>query len=172
MRFTRVVPVIGATILGLAPSLQGQSCDATVSCSVINTASVTIGDMFRLTIDGVTTSLSAPAIGDFDASGAASIDDAGPTATVQANRDWKVTVVGGSATFTGNTFNKSASNLTWEAAGAGGSYANNMGTAATLFSGNATNGESKQIMYRTNWNLANDGPGAYALAVQFTVSAP
>lgn len=172
MRFTRIAPIVGAATFCLTPSLGAQSCDATVSCSVINTASVTIGDMFRLTLDGVTTSLTAPVIGDFDATGAASLDDAGPTATVQSNRDWKVTVVGGTATFTGNTFNKSATHLTWEAAGAGGSYASNMGTAATLFSGNATNGESKQIMYRTNWSLANDGPGAYALAVQFTVSAP
>lgn len=172
MLFNRIVPVVGAAIISLTPALRAQSCDATVSCSVVNTASVTIGDMFRLSLNGATTSLSAPAIGDFDGTGAAAIADAGPTATVQSNRDWKVTVVGGTATFTGNTFNKSAAHLTWEASGAGGGYANNMGTAATLFSGNATSGESKQIMYRTNWNLASDGPGAYALAVQFTVSAP
>lgn len=172
MQFNRIVPIVGAATICLSTSLHAQSCDATVSCSVVNTASVTIGDMFRLTLDGATTSLSAPVIGDFDGSGTASLNDAGPTATVQSNRDWKVTVVGGTATFTGNTFNKSATHMTWEAAGAGGSYANNMGTAATLFSGNATSGESKQIMYRTNWNLASDGPGAYALAVQFTVSAP
>ena len=172
MRFNRIVPVLGAAIVLLAPSAQAQSCDNTVSCSVTNTASVTLGDMFRLSLDGAATALTAPLIGDFNGLGQASIDNAGPTATVQSNRDWKVTVVGTTATFSGNAYNKSAGDLNWEANGAGGGYANDMGASATLFNGNATNGSSKQIMYRTDWTLATDGPGAYSLIVQFTVSAP
>jgi hypothetical protein len=128
--------------------------------------------MFRLSLDGAATALTAPLIGDFNGLGQASINDAGPTATVQSNRDWKVTVVGTTASFTGNAYNKSAADLNWEANGAGGTYANDMSTPATLYSGNATNGSSKQIMYRTDWTLATDGPGSYQMVVQFTVSAP
>jgi hypothetical protein len=53
-----------------------------------------------------------------------------------------------------------------------GTYGNNMGSSAALFSGNATAGTSQDIYFRTLWSWASDIAGTYTLTINFTLAAP
>lgn len=172
MRFLTVVPVVGAALLFGASSLSAQgTCTITPSCTVTNTASVTVNTVAQLTLDANNTDLGTPAQADYLAGHK---DVNGPKATVISNAPWHVSVVGVTALFAnvgaGSRANKPASDLLWGTVA--GTFGNNVGASATLFSGNGTAGSSQQTYYRTNWNPALDTPGVYTLVINFTLSEP
>lgn len=172
MRSTRMVPGLLAVLALGATSLEAQSC-TTNPCTVTNTAQATIGELLELTLAGADpTVLTAPVVTDFNGLGIALKTNTGPQASVRSNVDWTVTVQGNTATFSGGSTTKPASDLMWHPSGTPNAYAQDMSTADVLFSGNATSGVNETILYQTRWDIAVDSPGTYALVVNFTLSAP
>jgi len=172
MRRSLITSALGVLLLGLAANTaNAQTCTGN-PCSVTTTATLTVNDVLRLTLDAITTDLGTPVEADFDAGFKAS---AGPNSTVKANRPWHVSVVGVNTvkfTYTGSLTdpNKPASDLLWGTVA--GTYGNDASASATLFSGNGTAGSSQQIFYKTLLSYTNDVTGSYALDVKFTLSAP
>ena len=169
MRFLKAVPVVGAALLFSASSLSAQ-CTAN-PCTQTNTASATVGIIAQLSLNTSTTDLGTPTQADYTAGHK---DAAGPTATVLANTAWHVAVQGNTPTFTctgaGCRTGKPAGDLLWGIVS--GTYGNNAGASATLFSGAGTAGSNQQTFFRTNWNLVTDTPGTYTLVVNYTLSEP
>jgi hypothetical protein len=152
--------------------LVAQSCNAPCSLTV-NAASLTPTDVLRLSLSSSSVSFTAPVEADYTAAFKAAN---GPTVTAKANRAFHVTVDASSSTFgySGALTNpgKPASDLQWATA-SGGPFSNNVGTAATLFSGSSgTAGTAQAIFFRTNLSYAVDRPGSYTLTVRYTLSAP
>lgn len=169
----RTILVLAALLLWRAPLLaQGPSC-TTNGCTITNTASATVGDILKLSLNTATpTDLGTPVTADFDAG---YMDASGPTATVKANRPWSVAVVGAAANFTYagalTDPNKPATDLQWGTAA--GTYGHDMESSAVLFSGaTGTSSASQQVFYRTAFAYDKDVPGTYSLVVNFTLSAP
>ncbi|HEV8149848.1 MAG TPA: hypothetical protein VGP61_06645 [Gemmatimonadales bacterium] len=172
MRRSLLLPIAGALLLALmAKPATAQTCTGN-PCNVTTTATLTVNDVLRLTLDAIATDLGTPVEADFDAGYKAA---SGPTATVKANRPWTVAVVGVSTvkfTYTGSLTDpdKPASDLKWGTVA--GTYGNNASASATLSSGNGTAGSAQQIFYKTLLSYTNDVTGSYALDVKFTLSAP
>lgn len=161
-----IMSVAGATLA----SAQG-SCSAN-PCTVQVNASAAVPELLRLTLSSTTSDLGTPTEADFDAGFK---DASGPTATVKSNRPWHVDVVGaaGAFTYAGSSPdpNKPSSQLQWGTTL--GTYGQNMGTSAALFSGaTGTSGSSQPIFFRTLWSWTSDVPGSYSLAINFTLAAP
>lgn len=171
MRFTRIVPILGAAIVLVAPTAQGQTC-AVNPCTVTNTASAMIGELLQLTLAGADpTVLTPPVVTDFSGDEAFKTNT-GPQATVRSNVPWTVTVEGAAGVWTGGSGSKPASDLAWHPASAPNAYAQDMSSADPLFDGGPTGGASETILYRTRWDITTDSPGTYTLVVNFTLSAP
>lgn len=155
---------------------QQNSCTGN-PCTIQNTASVSVVDVMRLTLDGYTTDLGTPTESDFVAGYRTA---AGPTATVRSNRPYRVTVkaVPSSFSWTAPTINggtladplKPASDLLWGTAA--GTYGNDMSASALLLSGNGTSSTQQQIHYKTLYSFAKDVPGTYSIVIDFTLAAP
>jgi hypothetical protein len=173
MRRTLITPTLGVLLLALAAKpASAQTCTGN-PCSVTTTATLTVADLLRLTLDATSTNLGAPTDVEFTAG---SILSVGPVATAKANRPWTVSVQSTATKFTyTGTFvdpNKPASDLHWDIA-SGGTYTNAMSTtAATLKTGTGTSGTSQGIFYKTLLSYGADVTGSYALGVKFTLSAP
>ena len=137
------------------------------------TIQMPVTSVFALDISPISTPLPVPTWADFTAGYK---DVATPVGlTARANRSYKVTISAGASTFnyTGSrpNPNKPRSDLQW-ALTSGGTYTG-ISTGGTVMSGAAaTNGSSQNVYYRTLWNIAQAPPGAYSLAVSFTISAP
>ncbi|HET9982929.1 MAG TPA: hypothetical protein VFQ38_05065 [Longimicrobiales bacterium] len=146
-----------------AAQCAGGSCDASLS--------MTVGDVMRLTLNGANTALGTPVEADFTAGYR---DATGPVATVRCNRACMVTLLGATATFgyagTLPNPNKPAADLRWGTTN--GAYPNTLGSAATVYSGAATDGTARPLFYRTLWSFSSDVPGTYTLVASFTISAP
>ena len=166
-----VRPLVGILLVAAVRTASAQNTCTGNPCNVTTTATLTVNDVLRLTLDATTTSLGTPVEADFDAGFK---DASGPTTTVKANRPWHVAVVGTTSAFayTGSLTNpnKPASSLKWGIVS--GTYPNDASASATLSSGNGTSGSSQQIFYRTLLSYTNDVTGSYALDVKFTLSAP
>lgn len=173
MRRALLTPALGLLLLGLAAApASAQTCTGN-PCNVTTTATLTVVDLLRLTLNVTTTDLGTPAEAGFDAG---FILSTGPVATAKANRPWTVSVQSTAATFayTGSLTDpsKAASDLRWDTT-SGGSYTNAMSTtAATLKTGSGTAGTSQGIFYKTLLSYTADVTGSYALGVKFTLSAP
>ncbi|HEX9563304.1 MAG TPA: hypothetical protein VF981_05005 [Gemmatimonadaceae bacterium] len=151
-------------------SAQG-SCTAN-PCTVQVSASATVNEVLRLSLSSTTSNLGTPSEADYDAGYR---DAGGPTATVKSNSPWHVDVVGAAANFSYSgpnaDPNKFSTDLQWGTSA--GTYGQNMGTSAPLFSGvTGTAGTSQAIFFRTLWSWASDVAGAYSLAINFTLAAP
>ncbi len=137
------------------------------------TVQMPVGDVFALAISPISTPLPVPTWADFSA-GFTNVPT--PVAlTARANRSYKVTISAAAPTFTytGTLPNpgKPRTDLQW-ALTSGGAYTG-ISTGATVMSGaTAHNGAAQLVYYRTLWNIAQAPPGAYSLAVSFTISAP
>jgi len=167
------------TLLGSAPMLAQNPC-FTNNCTVSVPTSVTVNDVLKLSLSSITTlDLGTPSNTDYDAGFKDAADHR--TATVYANRAWKVDVVGAASKF-GYTPgapslvdpNKPSSDLLWAKTSGGlGTTTNNMGSSTTLFSNTTGNADTNQdIYFRTKWAWNKDVPGQYTLTVNFTLSAP
>jgi hypothetical protein len=169
-------------LLAASPGLEAQTCIAQAppanlwTCTVNTSASLVIGDVLSLTLSSTTTALSPPAGADYDAGFVA---NTGPTATVRANRPWRLEISTATATWSAaNTqpgvnarANKPASDLL-RATAAGGPFIALSTTPATVASGGATAGTATSFFFRTTYAWAVDTPGTYALVVTFTLLAP
>jgi hypothetical protein len=156
---------VGAVPVAAQNTNPCSSSNAAIGCSVNVVTSVNVPEILQLNLSATTTNLTAPNAAAFNAGFQ---DDAGPTATVTANRSWKVTV-NSVGSFSG-PYAKAASDLKWGTAS--GVYANAMGTAATLFTGGGTAGMAQQIYYRTLYDWTKDVAGSYAITVVFSITQP
>lgn len=161
-----------AAVLGLAFSAtaSAQTC-LTAGCSVNTTAQVTIPTLQKLTLSTTTTVLGIPTIDNVD-SAANPVQTTGPVVTGKANIPFSVTIAAGAANFTApGTVVKPAGDLSWSLTG-GGTYTALSTTAANLFSQTGTGGnQSVSIFYHAAWH-STDAPGAYSLAVVYTLTEP
>jgi hypothetical protein len=148
-------------------------CTLIAQASISVTVQMPVMDVFALQISPISTSLPVPTWVDF----AAGYQDVSTPVgiTARANRSYTVTISAAAPTFSylGSQPdpNKPRTDLQW-ALTAGGPYTG-INTGGTVLSGSsATNGASQDVYYRTLWNISQAPPGAYALAVSFTISAP
>jgi hypothetical protein len=139
--------------------------------------------MLKLTMSGFTsgtsTTLTAPTLTDFDdVTGLALITTAGPSFIVKANRSYTVYLHANAATFTHTVvnvgdpvYNKPISDVKWTKDGS--TFTTVTTSDVSVATGTATAASaSVPVSYRINYNIANDKPGAYALALTYTLSAP
>jgi hypothetical protein len=137
---------------------------------------MTVSTVLNLSLSASATILTPPTTAAYDAGFVA---DNGPVATVMANRSWTLRISAASAFWTAtNTtagvtarVNKPAADLQWSTS-PGGPFAGVTVAGTTLTSGNATGGATTTLSYRTLYNWVLDTPGAYALAVVLTLTAP
>lgn len=163
------VPAHGVAQICTAPGANG-------TCTVATSTTLTIGRVVELTLSSVSTTLTAPAVADYDAGFVA---DAGPTATVRSNGPWRLQISGTAATWTAaNTepgvsarTTKPVGDLTWSTAG-GGPFAALSLTPVDASVAGATAGNVVNLFYRTVYSWGLDTPGAYSLTVVFTIVAP
>jgi len=171
MRHLWMAAAAGITIMAGPSTAAAQNTCATNGCSVSASATATVNTVLRLTLTGAAT-LGTPTETDYNNGYK---DASGPSAEVKSNAPWHVDVAGASGTFgwtgTGTNPNKPSSDLTWGTAP--GSYGNDMGTSAQLFSGSTGTASATQAIYfRTLWHWASDIPGDYDLTINFTLSSP
>lgn len=172
---------LALAVLMVAPlaAARGQTCSAPIpagSCTASTTTTLTTGTVLQLTLGSVVTTLTAPGTADYDAG---LVADNGPVTTVKANRPWSLQFAAAAGTWSAtNTqagvtarLNKPASDLQWGSAAAGPFASMTMG-GTTAASGNATAGTTKSFYFRTLYSWTADTPGAYSLALVFTLTAP
>ena len=178
MRATR--SLLAAMVLGTAigaSQANAQCSSNTGSCNTTNTASVTVGALVKLGMSSATTTLTAPSVTDIES--ALSLDNAGPTFTVKANRSWTLKVKSFNATnfdYLGTDSGvKPISDLSW-ATTSGGSYSAITASDATVASGASSNSTAVNSFFRTSWaggfSAASNAPGTYSLPIVFTLTAP
>ena len=172
MRHMLMAAAAGIMSVAVAAVAGAQGSCSANPCSVQVNASATVTEVLRLTLSSTTSDLGTPTEADYDAGFR---DAGGPTATVKSNSPWHVDVVGAAGNFTyagpNADPNKPSSDLQWGTTL--GTYGENMGTTAQLFSGaSGTAGTSQPIFFRTLWGWTSDVPGAYSLAINFTLAAP
>jgi hypothetical protein len=179
MNSTRVI--LAAMVLGTAlgsSQANAQGCIGVGACSATNTASVSVGALVKLGMSSATTTLTAPDADDIDAG--ATLQNAGPTFTIKANRSWSLKIKSGNATnwtYVGsNAGVKPIGDLAW-ATTSGGTYTPITSSDANFASGAAaTNSGSAAAFFRTTWSndfsSASNAEGTYSLPIVFTLSAP
>jgi len=180
---TKVVPPVIALVmaLGVAPLARAEAqgnCNVNNrnSCQVGGTATygmnLTISTVVRLQIPGSPIALGTATAAEFAAGFGTPLL---VPVNVRANRSWTVTLRGTSATWTGTgpraRLNKPVGDLQWGTA-AGGPFSNLTTTAVTLGTGVATAGQPINLHLRTRYAWTLDGPGAYSLPLQLTITAP
>jgi hypothetical protein len=180
MKATRslLAAMVLATAVG-ATQANAQCSANNGSCNTTNTASVSVGALVKLGMSATTTSLTSPTADDIDVGN--TLDNAGPTFTIKANRSWTLKIKSGNATnFTyvsgGNSGVKPISHLAW-ATTSGGSYNAITNSDVSFASGAAaSNGTAAAAFFRTTWigDFADPSnrEGVYSLPIVFTLTAP
>ena len=146
-------------------------------CTITSTHSLTMPSLLALTMAGFTSgtavTLAAPtSVADFGAGSTVQIPTTGPTFTVKSNRPYKVQISAAAAAFSGTTYAKPASDVSWSTSAAG-TFAPLSTTAADVDAQNASAGSaSVGLFYKTNYDFLQDVPGTYSLDVKFTLVAP
>ncbi len=173
--------ILAAMVLGTAlgsTQANAQGCIGVDACSATNTASVSVGALVKLGMSSLATTLTAPDADDIDAG--ATLQDAGPTFSIKANRSWSLKIKSANATnwtYVGsNSGVKPIGDLAWATA-AGGTYTPITSSDATFATGaGATNSGSASSFFRTTWSndfsSASNAEGTYSLPIVFTLSAP
>lgn len=166
------------TAFSAVPAQAQLSCtnaQPATSCSVTNTASVTIGGLVKLTQSAATTTLTPPS----GSSLGSYVADAGPTFVVQANDAWTLSLKTTNTTnWTydgGNSGAKPITDLTWSPT-SGGPFVGITVGDVQLTSGSASNAGSAAVFYRTLYDAsfaaAGNRKGVYSIPVVFTLAAP
>jgi hypothetical protein len=180
----RKIAFLAVAALVVAVPAQAQSCaisnsaSSTVSCTVGTNFSMTMPSLMSLTLSGTSVTLNAPAaIGEFDNQGLVAKETTGPNFTVRSNRSYRVQVSADAATFSHTaqagaaTYNKPAGDVSWNVAS--GAFTTLTTTPTDIGSGSSTSSSAPvTVGYRTAFDITKDQPGAYALAVTFTLVAP
>lgn len=170
MRNRLTVALVAVLGLAFSATASAQSC-TTAPCSVSTTASVTIPTLQKLTLSTNLTALGVPTIDNVD-SAANPVSTNGPSVQGKANVPFSVTIASGAANFTAPAgVTKSAGDLSWSLT-SGGTYTGLSTTAANIISQTTTGGlQSVNIFYHAAWH-STDAPGAYSLAVVYTLTEP
>jgi hypothetical protein len=179
MKATRSILAAMVLVTAIGASQANAQCSGNAgSCNTTNTASVTVGALVKLDMSANTTALTNPTADDVNAGN--TIQNAGPTFTIKANRSWTLKIKSQNATnwtYVGSDAGvKPIADLSWATAAAG-TYAAITASDATFTSGaSATNGAAAQAFFRTSWTSdftsASNAPGTYSLPIVFTLSAP
>jgi len=173
----KFVPFVAVAALVASAPVQAQSCAVSstsgdaVNCTVGTTLSMTMPSIMKLTL-GTPANIDA-----FNAAGQDTTITTGPTVDVRSNRSYRVQI-SSAANFSHTALNgaaqylKPADELRWSVNGGAASTA--MTASATdIASGSATNASTtKTVTYLTAYDITKDQPGAYSLAVTFTLVAP
>jgi hypothetical protein len=179
MKATRTL--LAAMVLGTAigaVQANAQCSGNAGTCNTTNTASVTVGALVKLGMSSNATALTNPTADNVDAGN--TLQNAGPTFTVKANRSWTLKIksnVAANWDYVGSDAGvKPISDLAWSTAAAG-TYAAITASDVTFASGAAaTNGFAAQAFFRTSWSSdftsPSNAPGTYSLPIVFTLSAP
>jgi hypothetical protein len=170
MRNRLTVALVAVLGLAFSATASAQSC-TTAGCSVSTTASVTIPTLQKLTLSATTTALGVPTIDNVD-SVANPVATAGPSVTGKANVPFSVTIASGAANFTAPAgVTKVAGDLSWSLT-SGGTYTGLSTTGANVIHQTSTGGTTTvSIFYHAAWH-STDAPGAYSLAVVYTLTEP
>jgi hypothetical protein len=171
---------------------QTQHCDAAIpgggtapTCGMSVPTSVTVPSILSLDLDRSLQSLTAPTSTSYGAGGNAAIQDAGPVASVKANRNWSLAINTAQTNFTytppaGGTAtpSKPVGDLRWTSVAGGGTcpasplvYGNQLSTTGGgIATGSATNSTVRQMCYLTQYSLLGDPAGGYAVTITYTVT--
>lgn len=167
--------LVAATVFATTAQAQiqcGNTAAANATCFVNGSVTGTMSKIVVLTLTPTNFALTMPTDADFTAAGnVLKVDVAAQTANVRANDVWTLTVQGAVWTGTGNTAAKATSDLEWNV-NAGGYTAMTTSAANVVAAHARTSGFDAVIGYRTAWDLGNDSPGTYAMALVFTITAP
>jgi hypothetical protein len=168
-----------AATAGIVGRAGAQTCSAPTpngSCTASTTTTMTVGTVLQLALSASATALTSPGTAEYDAG---LVADNGPAATVKANRAWTLHIAAAAATWTAaNTqpgvvarSNKPASDLQGSTS-SGGSFAGMTVGGVVAGTGGATGGTTTTFYFHTLYSWSLDTPGAYALPVVFTLTAP
>jgi hypothetical protein len=180
----RKLALLAVAALAVAVPAQAQSCaisnsaSSSVSCTVGTNFSMTMPSLMSLALSGTEVTLNAPtSITEFGNDGLVAKTTTGPNFTVRSNRSYRVQISADAATFSHTPqagaaeYLKPAGNVSWNVSE--GSYTALTTTPTDIGSGSATSSSAPvAVGYRTAFDITKDQPGAYALAVTFTLVAP
>jgi hypothetical protein len=177
MKVTRIIATaaMSAVLAGTAQA-QALNCTGTTSagptnCSVTNTVNVSVPYVASLQVSSATTNLTAPTAANFGAS--AGVSDANAISlTVKANSSYKVTASAAAATWTGGTHSKSAGDLKLSIDNFSTTSALSTAGVQIASGASATASSNISIGYNVVYNWTTDAPGAYSLAVNYTLTSP
>ncbi len=167
------------TAMALPRAVRAQTCNAPTpagTCTASTTTTMTVGTVLQLALTASSTALTSPGTADYDAG---LVADNGPAATVKSNRSWTLHIAAASAIWTASNTqpgvvarpNKPASDLQWSTLPAGSFTGMTVGGVAAG-TGGATGGTTTSLYFHTLYSWSLDTPGAYALPVVFTLTAP
>lgn len=176
MKVTRIIAAaaMSAVLAGTAQAqvnCTGSTSTGPANCSVTNTVNVNVPYVASLGISAAATSLTAPTAADFGTTTGINNGSA-VTLAIKANSSYKITAQAGTANWNGGNNNKPAGDLKITT--------DNFATATALTSSgvviatgaNATAGSNVTIGYNVIYNWTTDAPGAYSLAVNYTLTSP
>lgn len=170
--FTTLAAGLVIAIVGASPAAAQSNCSGN-NCTLTHKVKVTIPDLMQMTFDKDSTSLTAPAIGDFGADSTATKNDLSAlNITVKSNRKYQVTIAANSANWSAPAgVTKPAGDLSWTTDG-GSSWTAVSTSAGNLYGAtqNSTFGRSLTVGWQTKWHFVNDLSGAYSLVMTFTLA--
>jgi hypothetical protein len=166
---------LGSLWLAAASPLVAQgSCtvnnrnNCVLGASAAYAMNLTVTTVVRLQIPSATVALGTATAAEFTAGFGTPILT---PVTVRANRSWTVTFRSWTATGPNARPNKPVADLQWGTA-ASGPFTNLSATQVTLGTGAATAGTTVNLYLRPRYAFVLDGPGAYSLPLQLTITAP
>ena len=166
--------VVGSMQASVAEA-QCSASGAGGTCNQPGSVTMTAGRVVQLQMSGVSTPLTAPTPGDFDAGFNATT---GPTFTVSANAPWALQVRAASALWSAASTSsapartdKPTTDLLWSTS-AGGAFTPLTTGDVSLLTGAATANAATTLYFRTLYNWTLDTPGNYSLAIVLTLTAP
>ncbi len=176
--FRRFSVVAGAMALAAvtAPSvsaqpLSGPSC-STTSAACVHTLTATVPTLVNLTLENATTAIGAVDAASFDAPQRVQ----GPQFEARANVAYTVLIASQNGTFGPET--KSVGDVRYvavpnaTACSAAAGFTALSATATSIYSGARGASPRQRLCFDITWNYETDGPGAYNLPMNLTVTAP
>lgn len=151
-------------------------CAQQTSCSLSPTATLTIPTIVRMAVPSLAVTMDGSAITDISG-GAAVVPGAFGDVNVRANADWNLTLAANATdwTYTGSAGGARAATTLQYSVNAG-AFTSVSTTAATLATGNASNGQNVNVQFQAtipaDYSDAANRPGSYALGLTLTLTAP
>lgn len=176
MKVTRIIAAVAMSTVLAGTAQAQQNCTGTPSarpanCSVTNNVQTSVPFVARLTLSAATTQLTAPQAENFGVT--AGISDANVlTLDVKSNAGFKITASAQTASWIGGSGNKGAADLKLTTDNFANSAALSTTGVALATETAPTAGKTYNIGYNVVYNWTTDTPGAYALAVNYTLTAP